>query len=127
MFLIKAFTMMVFTLFFITLPTWITDLSSPVKVIAISGLVYAVIKAAKQSPWFAPYLSGWLAVVVNVVFTIVGVVVTAQPDTLWTVGTLQAILIAVFMSSGIHGMASKVIMANNNNPPANNTPNPKSS
>jgi hypothetical protein len=81
-----------------------------VKVLAIAGVVYAVLQAAKQSPWLSPYLQGWLAVLVNVLLTVLGVVVTIPADQLYTLTTLETVLVTVLASAGIHGTVSKVIM-----------------
>ena len=80
------------------------------KVLAVAVLVYGVMQAAKQSPWLSPYLQGWLAVLVNVVLTILGVVTVTPPDQLYTLATLQAVLITVLSSAGIHGTVSRVVM-----------------
>ena len=56
-------------------------------VIAVSGGVFAVIQAAKRSPWAAPYLKGWVAVAANVLLTTGGILMSVQPGQLWT-GTI---------------------------------------
>ena len=92
--------------------TFSLALPPAVSVIAVSATVYAVMQAAKQSPWLAQNMKGWVAVTVNIVLTVTGITMSAQPGQLWTQGTLQAILIAVLMSSGIHGTVTKVVMKN---------------
>jgi hypothetical protein len=78
------------------------------KVLAVSVTVYAVLQAAKQSDWVAQYLQGWVAIGFNVMLTAFGVVIVVPADQLYTLATVQNILIAVLMSSGIHGLGRSV-------------------
>jgi len=80
------------------------------KVLAIVAVVYAVIQGLKQAPWFAPYLNGWVAVLVNVLLSAGGVLVITSPDQLYTLATLQNLLLAILGSAGVHGTISKVMM-----------------
>ena len=98
-----TFLMCTILLFAITIPP-------AAKVLAVAVLVYAVMQAAKQSPWLSPYLTGWLAVAINVILTILGVVTVTPADQLYTMATLQAVLITVLSAAGIHGTVSKVVM-----------------
>ena len=80
-----------------------------VKVLAIAAFVYAIMQAAKKSPWLSPYLKGWVAVAVNVVLTIAGIVMAIPANQLYTMDTLQLILITVLTSAGVHGTVSKLV------------------
>jgi len=83
------------------------------KTLTVAATVYAVLQAAKQSPWAAKYISGWVAVLANVILTVLGVVL-APPgipaDQLYTLATFQQIVITVFLSAGLHGTVSKVLL-----------------
>jgi hypothetical protein len=80
------------------------------KVLAVSVAVYGVLQAVKLAPWFSSWLKGWFAVLFNVVFTIIGLVITIPADQLYTVNTLETLLVTVLASSGIHGTVTKVIL-----------------
>ena len=84
-------------------------LPSAAKTLTVAAVVYAVLQAAKQSPWFSPWLKSWWAVALNVVLTVLGVVFAPpgiSADQLFTLATLQQILITVFLSAGFHGTVS---------------------
>lgn len=81
------------------------------KVIAVSVVVYAVIQALKRVPALTPYLTGWVAVILNAAFSALGVVIVTPADQLYSQGTLNAILqavVGVLSASGIHGMTKSL-------------------
>ena len=80
------------------------------KVIAVSGLVYAVIQGAKKSPWLGSMIQGWWAVALNVVLTVSGIVAVIPADQLYTMQTLETTILAVLASAGIHGTVQNAVM-----------------
>jgi hypothetical protein len=76
------------------------------QVIAIGGVVFAVLQAAKKSPLIGQYITGWVAVALNIVLSGLGVVIAVPATSLYTLGTLQTVLVTILAGSsaaGIHG------------------------
>ncbi|MBZ5522257.1 MAG: hypothetical protein LAP21_08445 [Acidobacteriia bacterium] len=68
-------------------------------VLCVAAAVYALLQGVKK---FVP-VTGFLAVAVNVAFSIFGVITLVQPEQLWSMQTAVAILQAVLISAGVHG------------------------
>lgn len=78
--------------------------SAQTKILTIIGGVYALLQAVKK---FVP-VKGYLAVALNVVFSVLGVVTVVQPQDLFSLNTLVAVLTAAAGAAGIHGTVSKL-------------------
>jgi len=89
------------------------------KVLAVCGSVYTIIQILKQAPWFKGYLNGWIAIVVNLLFTILAVTLTIPADQLYSMNTAFLILTTVLGSAGIHGTVSALNSQSPNIPPPN--------
>ena len=76
------------------------------KVLAIAALVYAVIQGVKQIPALTPYLTGWVAIGVNVALTATGLLIAIPADQLYTMNTLMALVTACLTAAGVHGTVS---------------------
>lgn len=87
----------------LTLPT---QAVVELKIVAISGGVYAVLQVLKQAPVLQKYLSGWVAIALNVAMSVTGVLLALQPSQVFTVQTLTTILAAALGAAGIHGTVS---------------------
>src|SRR6267154_204510 len=78
------------------------------KTLIVIGSVYAIMFAAKQNASIAKYLTGWAAVVVNVILTALGLLMAIPADQLYTLNTFTSVVIGVLGSSGIHGMVNAI-------------------
>lgn len=77
-----------------------------VKVLAVVGAVYGILQSLKKVPVLAPYLTGWIAMILNVALSVLGTLVTIPADQLYTQGTLNALVTVIITSlsaAGIHG------------------------
>lgn len=86
--------------------------------LAVLAAVYAIITAAKLSPWLAQYITGWGGVVVNTVLTVIGLIVVIPADQLYSWNSLVSVIVSVLGSSGIHGMVKNIPAAPPATPPA---------
>lgn len=78
------------------------------KVIAVMGVVYAVLQAIKKA---FPQIMGWSAVIVNVLFSAIGAVIVIPPEHWFSLDTLTTGLVALVSAlgaAGIHGTVSKL-------------------
>jgi len=76
------------------------------KVIAVAVVVYGVLQGLKKAPVFSTFLSGTWALVFNIAFSVLGVLVVAAPGTLYSVDTLNDIFMVIgtaLAAAGIHG------------------------
>jgi hypothetical protein len=76
--------------------------------LAVLVAVYAIITAAKLSPWLSQYITGWGAVAVNVILTILGLIVAIPADQLYSWNSFVSVVVSVLGSSGIHGMTKNI-------------------
>jgi len=76
-----------------------TPFATQLKLLAISGSVYAILQVAKQ---VFP-LAGLWAVLFNVVLSILGVAVVIRPEDLFSLPTFTAVAIAAITAAGAHG------------------------
>lgn len=93
---------------FSILPAAFIALPVAAKIIAVAGFVYTLIQVLKQAPVLAPYLQGWIAIVINIVFSIVGIVMAVPSDQLYSSTTFFAVLTAALAAAGVHGTTSKL-------------------
>lgn len=77
------------------------------KVLAVAGVVYAVLQALKQA---FPAISGWWAVALNIVFSSVGVLIAVPTDQVFSVATLTAVLTAAIAAAGVHGTVKNAVL-----------------
>lgn len=70
------------------------------KIIIVAGIAFSLLQGIKQ---LLPGLSGWPSLILNVVLSAVGVAVAAPPGTLFSIGTVLAVVQAVAMAAGAHG------------------------
>jgi putative copper export protein len=73
------------------------------KALAVIGAVYGLIQGAKKIPAVTPYLTGWVAVAVNVILTACGLLLTIPPDQLYTTNTALLLLTTILGAAGVHG------------------------
>lgn len=78
-----------------------------VKVVTVIGLVYGVMVAVKKA-W--PALSGWKAIVLNVLLSVTGYFATVgfDPGAFYTLGTLQMVVIIIIQALGAAGIQGTV-------------------
>ena len=76
------------------------------KVLAVIGAVYGILQTAKKIPAFTKYLTGWVAVAVNVALSAGGLVLAIPADQLYTTNTLLALISTALGAAGIHGTVS---------------------
>lgn len=85
------------------------------KVLAIVGSVYGILQGLKKIPALTQYLTGWLAVAVNVALTVCGLLVAIPADQLYTANTALLLVTAILGSAGVHGtvksMSSPTVLA----------------
>jgi len=98
------------------------NLPPAAKVLAIVLLVYPTIQALKQWPFLAPYLTGWKAILLNVLLSAGGLLITVPADQLYTMATLYSLLQAVAGAAGIHGTVSALMSQKSGNCPACGNP-----
>lgn len=79
------------------------SLPPAIKVLAVAGIVYGILQALKQPNKLTPYIKGWVAVALNVALSIFGVVVATPADQLYTMATLETIIMTILAAAGIHG------------------------
>lgn len=75
------------------------------KIAAVAAIVYPLLQVLKK---FFPVLSGWKSLVMNIAFSIVGLLITTPPDQYFTTTTLVALITAIGTSAGIHGTAQNL-------------------
>lgn len=74
----------------------------------VLAAVYAMIAAAKASPWLGPKLTGWVTVLINVLLTVLGLFIAVPASQLYTWNTLVSVIVSVLGSAGIHGMTQNI-------------------
>lgn len=88
---------------FLTVPT---ALPPAAKVLAIVALVYPIIQGLKRIPALTPYLTGWLAIALNVALSACGILIAVPADQLYTTNTILALVTAILGAAGVHGTVS---------------------
>lgn len=96
--------------FALTVPT-------PVKALAIAAAVYAILQAAKASPWLGKYITGWWALILNGLLTVLAFIATVPAAQLYTWGTVEAIVLTILGGAGIHGSVQNLVVKSKT-PPA---------
>ena len=91
-----------------------TPFATQVKLLAISGSVYALLQVVKQ---VFP-LAGIGAILSNVALSVLGVVVVIKPEDLFSLNTLTLVGIAAITAAGAHGTI-KSFTSSPSNPGAN--------
>jgi sugar phosphate permease len=81
-------------------PAVATSVPLAAKILGVAAVVYTVLQAVKK---FIPALSGPWAIVLNLVFSILGFVVTVPADQLFSLSTVLAVLSAAGTAAGAHG------------------------
>lgn len=90
-------------MFFLALILLAITIPPAAKVLAVMGAVYGFIALLKKSPAVTPYLTGMVAVILNVVVTVLGLLIALPANQLYTMNTLLLIITTVLGSAGIHG------------------------
>jgi hypothetical protein len=77
------------------------------KTLAVVTLIYGLVQGIKKIPVLTPYITGWVAVALNLVLQVCGFFVTIPADQLYTSNTLTLIINGLVLpylaSAGIHG------------------------
>ena len=76
------------------------------KVLAIIALVYPLIQGLKRIPALTPYLTGWVAIMLNVALSACGLLIAIPANQLYTTNTLLALITACLGAAGVHGTVS---------------------
>ena len=78
-----------------------------VKTLAVLGFVYGILQILKQSSVLAPYIVGWVAVVLNAVLSALGLLLVIPAAQLYDPATLAATFTTwlgiVLGAAGVHG------------------------
>ena len=74
------------------------------KVLAIVAVVYPLIQALKRIPAFTPHLSGWVAILVNILLSALALILTVPAAQLYTTDTFVA-LVTVALAAAVASMA----------------------
>ena len=82
------------------------NIPAAAKVLAVIGSVYGLLQAAKKIPALTQYLTGWVAIAVNVLLSAGGLLIAIPADQLYTQSTLLALVTTVLSAAGIHGTVS---------------------
>ena len=67
------------------------------------GGVYVLIQIAKQATILQPYLKGWIAIAVNIAFSIAGALMVIPAGQVFTFQTAATILTVALTAAGAHG------------------------
>ena len=78
------------------------------KVLGVATSVYLALQAAKKIPGLTKYLTGWVAIAVNVLMTATGLLLTIPADQLYTENTAMLLITTILGAAGIHGTVSKM-------------------
>ena len=91
-----------------------TPFATQVKLLAISGSVYALLQVVKQ---VFP-LAGLGAILSNVALSVLGVLVVIKPEDLFSLNTLTLVGIAAITAAGAHGTIKSFTSGNGSSGPA---------
>jgi hypothetical protein len=83
----------------------VPNLNVSLRVLAIMGVVFAVVQAIKMA---FPAIAGIWAIIFNVVLSVAGVVVAIPAEKLFSYETLTTVLVAAIGAAGIHGTVSSM-------------------
>ena len=78
------------------------------KVLAIAALVYSVVQGLKKIPALTAYLTGWVAIALNVILSATGLLIAIPASDLYTMNTLMALITACLTAAGVHGTVSSM-------------------
>jgi hypothetical protein len=106
--MIATLLFMIASCFFMLSIPFLSALPPAATMLVIVAGVYGVILAAKNSPWLGPLITGWWAVALNVVLTVLALIAALPANQLYTWNGLAIVLVGVLGSSGIHGMVTNV-------------------
>jgi hypothetical protein len=81
-------------------PTPVSGL--PVKIIAVAGVVAAVLQGLKK---FIPGLNGWVAVLASVVLAVAGAYATADPNNVLNIQFFTTTVLGALGANGIYSFA----------------------
>lgn len=70
------------------------------KVLGIMASVYAILQLLKK---LFPAISGWVAVALNIVLSVIGTVVLVPADQFFSLQTLLTAITAAAGAAGVHG------------------------
>jgi hypothetical protein len=73
------------------------------KTLAVIAAVYGLVQGLKQIPALTPYVTGWIAVALNVLFTVCGALVVIPANQLYTTSTLLLLVTTFLSAAGVHG------------------------
>lgn len=92
-------------LIFLLNSAWDLALSIPpaARVLAVIGSVYGLLQLVKKAPGLAEYITGWVAIILNVLLTVCGLLITVPSNQLYTANTLVLILTTALGAAGVHG------------------------
>jgi len=76
------------------------------KVLAVIALVYPIIQGLKKIPAFTADLTGWWAILLNVLLSAGGLIITIPADQLYTLNTAMLLVTTIAGAAGIHGTVS---------------------
>jgi hypothetical protein len=81
----------------------IASIPPAAKTLAVIGSVYGLLQAAKKIPVLTQYITGWVAIALNVLLSACGLLVAVPADQLYTTNTLLLLLTTGMGAAGIHG------------------------
>lgn len=93
---------------FMFIGNFLASIPPAATLLIVLTAVYAIIAAAKASPWLGPHLTGWVTVTVNIVLTVLALVLAVPANQLYSWTTLVSLIVSVLGSSGIHGMTQNI-------------------
>jgi hypothetical protein len=84
----------------------VTNFGPQTKTLAVLAIVFTAVQGLKK---LFPKLGGWSSLIVNTLLSVLGVVTVVQPQDLFSVQTVIAVVLAVSGSAGIHGTWTNLI------------------
>lgn len=93
---------------FLFLPSFGLPIPTAAQLLVVLTAVFAIMTAAKASPWLSPYLKGWVSLTVNIILTVLGLVIAVPANQLYTWPGFIALIVTVLGSSGIHGIQTNI-------------------
>lgn len=83
----------------------VPNLAVQARIIAVIGIVFAAVQAAKLA--FPAIAGGW-AILLNIVLSTAGIVVALPAEKVFSLETLSAVIVAAIGAAGVHGTVSAV-------------------
>lgn len=102
------FLMMFMFIHVFFIPSFGLPIPTAGQLLVVLTAVFAIMTAAKASPWLSPYLKGWVSLTVNIILTILGLIIAVPANQLYTWPGFIALIVSVLGSSGIHGMVTNI-------------------